>query len=204
MYSQRSSGGSANNGQHRASTGATEYVQPQVRSLTTDVPLPDGDTAFYHLLDRPTPKATPSASPLLQVKKPDRTQLTVKQSAEQALAGAQPKQRELPGACGPTANCKRQSSQEQNADKENLLMGLHIPRFNIIESAFVLAVKAKLTSEAYKFMVSDLVSWTATVLIANKVRGCTEQEMMAVLQVRDGEECVMLSAQDGTNLVYIM
>ena len=52
--------------------------------------------------------------------------------------------------------------------------------------------------------VSDLVSWTATVLIANNVRGCTEAELVAVLQVRDSEECVMLSAQGGTDLVYIM
>lgn len=41
-------------------------------------------------------------------------------------------------------------------------------------------------------------------LIANKVRSCTEQELLAVLQVRDSEECVMLSAQDGDDLVYIM
>lgn len=48
------------------------------------------------------------------------------------------------------------------------------------------------------------MSWTAAVLIANNVRGCTEQELVAVLQVRDDEECVMLSAQDGTDMVYIM
>lgn len=52
--------------------------------------------------------------------------------------------------------------------------------------------------------VADLVGLTTAVLNANNIRGCKEQELLAVLQVRDSEECVMLSAQDGTDLVYIM
>lgn len=97
--------------------------------------LPDSDTAFYYLLENPIPKPTPPASPFLQLDKPDKTQLTVKQSKQQqALAGTQHKDRGLPDICGPTANYKSHSTQEKTADKENLLMGLHIPRFNIIEA----------------------------------------------------------------------
>ena len=149
----------------------------QVR-LSAGAPLPDSDTAFYYLLENPTAKPALSASPLLQAEKPDKSQLTVKQSKQQALAGIQHKDSGLPDTRGPTANCKSQSTQGDKADKENFLMGLHIPRFNTIEArhrhfpawsvlkhwsltatslmqrAFVLAVKAKLTREAYKFMVS--------------------------------------------------
>jgi hypothetical protein len=41
-------------------------------------------------------------------------------------------------------------------------------------------------------------------LNGNNVKSCTEKEMLAVLQTRDSEECVMLSAQDGADVVYIM
>ncbi|KAL3137444.1 hypothetical protein ABBQ32_006964 [Trebouxia sp. C0010 RCD-2024] len=135
VYSQRSSGGSKH-GQHRASTGATDYVPPQVRlSIGAPVALPDSDTAFYYLLEHRTPKRAPSASPLLPLDKPGKTQLTIKQGKQQqALAGTQHKDGGLPDAHGPTTNDKSQSAKEQNANKENLLMGLHIPRFNIIEA----------------------------------------------------------------------
>ncbi len=52
--------------------------------------------------------------------------------------------------------------------------------------------------------MSDLSAWTSTVLNANNVQSCTEKEMLAVLQTRDSEECVMLSAHDGADVVYIM
>lgn len=52
--------------------------------------------------------------------------------------------------------------------------------------------------------MSDLLAWTSTMLNANNVKSCTEKEMLAVLQIRDSEECVMLSAQDGADVVYIM
>ncbi len=52
--------------------------------------------------------------------------------------------------------------------------------------------------------MSDLLTWTSTMLNGNNVKSCTEKEMLAVLQTRDSEECVMLSAQDGADVVYIM
>ncbi|KAL0044342.1 hypothetical protein WJX82_000816 [Trebouxia sp. C0006] len=70
--------------------------------------------------------------------------------------------------------------------------------------AMVLALDGKLTKEAYKYKVSDLLAWTSTMLNANNVKSCTEKEMLAVLQIRDSEECVMLSAQDGADVAYIM
>ncbi len=100
-----------------------------------------------------------------------------------------------------------------------------------LQRALVLALDGKLNKEAYKFkvckaawpkailslycvstkthpmllvQVSDLLTWTTTVLNTNKIRGCTEQELLAVLQLRDTEESIMLSARDGTDLVYIM
>ena len=57
---------------------------------------------------------------------------------------------------------------------------------------------------SFLLQVSDVLTWTTSVLNLNNLRGCTEQEMLAVLQMRDAEESVMLSAQDGTDLVYIM
>ena len=150
----------------------------QVR-LSTGAGLPDGDIALYHLLGSPSPKPTSSVGLLLQsdCAKCDRPQLTVKQNPQQqALALVQNTDRGVSGSPGPTASYDRQAKQEQSADKENMLMGLCIPRFNIIEAsqitrselgclvripsvppilqrALVLAVKGKLTKQAYKFLV---------------------------------------------------
>ena len=57
---------------------------------------------------------------------------------------------------------------------------------------------------SFLLQVSDVLTWTTSVLNVNNLKGCTEQEMLAVLQMRDAEESVMLSAQDGTDLVYII
>ena len=120
--------------QNRASTGATDLVSsaPTLVRLSSGAPLPDGDLALYHLLEVSSPKPTSSASPLLQSTRNNRTQLAVKQSPqEQGLACVQHKKTEL---SGPMEECKIQPKQEQDADKENLLIEGHLSRFNMIEA----------------------------------------------------------------------
>ena len=175
-------------GQHRTSTGATVLVSaaPSQVRLSSGAPLPDGELALYYLLEDSSPKPTSPTSPLLQSAKTNRTQLATKQSSQQrGLACVQQKEKELPGSPGPgpIENYEIQPKQEQDANKENLRMGLHIPRFNMIEArqsdcpsseisifchvpdmtcvlqrALVLAVMGKLTKEAYKFVVRDATS----------------------------------------------
>ena len=120
--------------QHRASTGATDIVSdvPSQVRLSSGAPLPDGELALYHLLEG-SPKPTLSASPLLQSAKNNRARLTVKQSPQQR--GLACVQQVLSGSPGPIRFCEIQPKQEQNAYKENLLMGVHIPRFNMIEAS---------------------------------------------------------------------
>lgn len=123
-------------GPHRASTGATDLVAnvpPQVR-LSSGAPFPDGDLALYHSLEIFSAKPTSPASPLLLSAKTNRTQLEVKQSP--ALACVLHEDRKFGGTPGPTGQHDFHPSGKQEAypDKENLLMGVHIPRFNTIEA----------------------------------------------------------------------
>lgn len=180
--------------QHRSSTGATDLVSnapTQVR-LSSGAPRPDGELALYHLLEDSSPRPTSPTSPLLRSAKTNRSQLAVKQSPQQqGLACVQRKHKELSGSPGTKRNYEIQPKQEQDANKENLLMEVHImiPRFNMIEArqtdcpsselslscqvpdmsqtsilqrALVLAVLGKLTREAYKFMVRDTTSRTSS------------------------------------------
>lgn len=123
-------------GAHRASTGATDLVAnlPSQVRLSTGVPLPAGDLALYHSLEVFSAKPTSPASPLLQSAKTNRTQLEVKQSP--ALACVLHENRKLGGSPGPTGQHDFHPSGKQEAypDKENMLMGVDIPRFNMIEA----------------------------------------------------------------------
>ena len=122
--------------QHRASTGATDLVSnapTQVR-LSSGAPLPHGDLALYHLLESSSPEPTSFASPLLQSARINRTQLAVKPSPQQR--GSACVQNENTELSGPIENYKTQliGKQEQHTNKENLLMGVQVPRFNMIEA----------------------------------------------------------------------
>lgn len=132
-------GVAANDGPHRASTGGTDLVcnvPPQVR-LSSGVPLPDGDLTLYHSLEVSSAKLTSPASPLLQSAKANKTDLEVNQSP--VLACVQRKNTQLGGSPGPTGQQDFCPSRKREAcpDKENLLMGVHIPRFNMIEARHI-------------------------------------------------------------------
>lgn len=51
--------------------------------------------------------------------------------------------------------------------------------------------------------VADLVSWTSLVLEQNSMQRCKAEELLAVLQVRDKEEVVILSG-DAESVVYFL
>ncbi|DBA81097.1 TPA: hypothetical protein ACH3X2_007070 [Trebouxia sp. C0005] len=205
VYSHRSSGGSSKNKSNRASTGAKaedilpDPLRPQLR-LSNGANQRDSHEASVCFPASATLRAS-SLSPEDGTKN-----LSVPVQAEQATSLSSLPNPQKDNALFNCSFTKDSNNllRSQHADKENLLMGVHVPRFNMIERAMVLALNGKLTKEAYKYKVSDLLAWTSTMLNTNNVKSCTEQEMLAVLQTRDSEECVMLSAQNGADVVYIM
>lgn len=158
-------------------------MPPRVR-LSTGAPLGDCDLTLYQVLGNSNPQCTEGSLSLeLEAANLDRRQLSVAQGSDHKLSKTVDHQgRDLSAEPPQLANCQNsslQANKQQNADKENLLMHLRIPRFNIIEAssnicqsalvtntqcahlmqrALALAVEGKLTKEAYKFKVQHLNS----------------------------------------------
>ena len=51
--------------------------------------------------------------------------------------------------------------------------------------------------------VPELLSWTCLTLEDNGLKGCTSNELMAVLQIRDAEEVIMMS-DDANKTIYFL
>lgn len=51
--------------------------------------------------------------------------------------------------------------------------------------------------------IAELLSWTCLTLQENGLKGCTANELMAVLQMRDAEEVIMVS-DDINKAIYFL
>ena len=52
--------------------------------------------------------------------------------------------------------------------------------------------------------MANLLLWTQQVMHGQKLRACSQQELMEVLRIRDEEETLMLAVEDAEQLVYFM
>ena len=52
--------------------------------------------------------------------------------------------------------------------------------------------------------MANLLLWTQQVMHGQKLKACSEQELMEVLRMRDEEDTLMLADKDAEQLVYFM
>ena len=128
----------AANGQHRVSTGATDFipdVPPQVR-LSTGAPLGNCDLTLYQSLGNSAPQPASPASRVVEAAKFDTKQLSGLEGSEHKSLPHEG--RDLSAEAFHLVNHQNlsfQAEKQQNAEKENLLKHLCIPRFNMIEAS---------------------------------------------------------------------
>ena len=130
-------------GQHRASTAATGVVievPSQVR-LSTGEPLGDSSLALYQELGNSASKSKVPASPFHQAANLATQPLEISKILQHKTSSELVDLRQdrgLAAETGPalsTPNTLFQPKNQQTTEKENLIMGLRIPRFNIIEAS---------------------------------------------------------------------